>query len=117
VCALTAFTLLILFSAAVRGRGRIGHVDERWPAYWRSMFDQRGFTMLDVIRPMIRKERRVKWRYRQKYCDVCQRRDNLSPMLLREPSTTAEVSNGYISTGSPLCMPVCAISSSIWGRF
>ena len=39
--------------------------NEQWPAYWRRLFDQHGFRMLDVIRPIIREERRVEWWYRQ----------------------------------------------------
>ena len=65
VRALTDVAPLILFSAAVPGQGGIGHVNEQWPAYWRRLFDQHGFRMLDVIRPMIREERRVEWWYRQ----------------------------------------------------
>jgi SAM-dependent methyltransferase len=65
VRALTDVAPLILFSAAVPGQGGIGHVNEQWPAYWRRLFDQHGFRMLDVIRPIVREERRVEWWYRQ----------------------------------------------------
>jgi len=65
VRALTGFAPLILFSAAVPGQGGIGHVNEQWPAYWRGLFDQHRFKMLDIIRPLIREERRVEWWYRQ----------------------------------------------------
>jgi SAM-dependent methyltransferase len=65
VRALTAVAPLILFSAAVPGQGGNGHVNEQWPAYWRRLFERHSFRMLDVIRPMIRDERRVEWWYRQ----------------------------------------------------
>ncbi len=65
VHALTDLAPLVLFSAAVPGQGGIGHINEQWPSYWRSLFAERGFRMLDVIRPLIREDRRVKWWYRQ----------------------------------------------------
>ena len=62
---LTGLAPVILFSAAVPGQGGIGHVNEQWPRYWRRLFEEHGFKMLDVIRPLIREDRRVKWWYRQ----------------------------------------------------
>src|SRR5512146_2151406 len=56
---------LILFSAAIPGQGGIGHVNEQWPVYWQRSFEERGFKMLDLIRPQVREDRRVKWWYRQ----------------------------------------------------
>ncbi|HVB82884.1 MAG TPA: methyltransferase domain-containing protein [Candidatus Binataceae bacterium] len=56
---------LILFSAAIPGQGGIGHVNEQWPEYWRRSFEERGFKMLDLVRPQVREDRRVKWWYRQ----------------------------------------------------
>jgi hypothetical protein len=65
VDALTRAAPVVLFSAAVPGQGGTGHVNEQWPEYWRDLFDSRGFAMLDVVRPRIREDRRVKWWYRQ----------------------------------------------------
>jgi hypothetical protein len=65
VGALTDIAPLILFSAAVPGQGGIGHVNEQWPEYWRRLFEERDFKMLDLIRPLIREDRRIDWWYRQ----------------------------------------------------
>jgi SAM-dependent methyltransferase len=65
VQALTDLAPLILFSAAVPGQGGVGHINEQWPSYWGQVFAQYGFKMLDVIRPAIREDRRIKWWYRQ----------------------------------------------------
>lgn len=62
---LTAAAPVILFSAAVPGQGGTDHVNERWPGYWRRLFGEQGYTMLDPVRPLIREDRRVRWWYRQ----------------------------------------------------
>jgi SAM-dependent methyltransferase len=62
---LTESAPVVLFSAAVPRQGGIGHVNEQWPGYWRKRFRDRGFTMLDPIRPFIREDSRVAWWYRQ----------------------------------------------------
>lgn len=65
VGALTELAPVILFSAAVPGQGGTYHVNEQWPEYWRRIFEKRGFKMLDLIRPLIREDRRIDWWYRQ----------------------------------------------------
>jgi SAM-dependent methyltransferase len=65
VSALTEIATVILFSAAVPGQGGTHHVNEQWPGYWRRIFEKRGFKMLDLIRPLIREDRRIDWWYRQ----------------------------------------------------
>jgi SAM-dependent methyltransferase len=62
---LTAASPVVLFSAAIPGQGGTGHVSERWPGYWRELFAQRGYRMLDPIRRRIRDDHQVKWWYRQ----------------------------------------------------
>ena len=62
---LTDLAPLILFSAAVPGQGGVGHVNERWPGYWREQFRRRNFEMFDPITPLIREDHRVEWWYRQ----------------------------------------------------
>ncbi len=65
VGALTEAAPVVLFSAAVPGQGGTGHVNEQWPEYWRALFEARGYRMLDLIRPLIRTDKRVAWWYRQ----------------------------------------------------
>jgi hypothetical protein len=62
---LTAAAPVVLFSAAVPGQGGTDHINERWPGYWRRLFNDQGYSMLDPIRPLIREDRRVRWWYRQ----------------------------------------------------
>lgn len=62
---LVAAAPVVLFSAAIPGQGGTGHVSERWPGYWRALFASHGLRMLDLIRPRIRDDQRVKWWYRQ----------------------------------------------------
>lgn len=62
---LTEAAPAVLFSSAVPGQGGAGHVNEQWPCYWRELFAQTGFEMLDPIRPRIMRDERVMWWYRQ----------------------------------------------------
>jgi Methyltransferase domain len=56
---------LVMFSAAVPGQGGSYHINEQWPAYWRSLFADEGFRLFDPIRPLIRNDSSVGWWYRQ----------------------------------------------------
>jgi len=44
---------VIAFSAAIPGQGGTGHVNEQWPTYWASLFEQRDFKAVDVLRPAL----------------------------------------------------------------
>lgn len=55
----------ILFSAAIPGQGGEHHVNERWPAYWLSMFDAHGYEPFDCIRPSVWSEPIVEFWYAQ----------------------------------------------------
>ena len=54
----------VLFSAAFPGQGGTHHVNEQWPSYWRSLFAQHDYVVLDPVRPMIWEDERVAWWYR-----------------------------------------------------
>jgi len=56
---------VILFSAAVPLQGGLYHINEQWPTYWRQLFQEHHFQMLDLIRKEIWKDPRVKSWYRQ----------------------------------------------------
>jgi SAM-dependent methyltransferase len=62
---LTGAAPVVLFSAAIPRQGGTRHINERWPSYWRCLFEQEGFRLLDPIRPKIRDDRRVMYYYRQ----------------------------------------------------
>lgn len=50
---------LVLFSAAVPGQGGSGHVNEQWPPYWASRFAERGYVVVDALRPVLWDDERV----------------------------------------------------------
>lgn len=62
---LTQASEIILFSAAIPGQRGSGHVNEQWPDYWIEKFKSRGYIPLDVIRPNIWNEVKVKSWYKQ----------------------------------------------------
>lgn len=55
----------VLFSAAIPNQGGTGHINERWPTYWSSLFEDRGYRCLDPIRREVWEDERVEWWYRQ----------------------------------------------------
>lgn len=55
----------VLFSAAPPGQAGEGHINCQPLSYWRQIFAEFGFRMLDPFRPKLRDDRRVAWWYRQ----------------------------------------------------
>lgn len=56
----------VLFSAAIPGQGGIGHINEQWPSYWISIFEQKGYAPFDIIRPLLWNDRKItELHYRQ----------------------------------------------------
>ena len=41
---------IIVFSAAVPGQGGQFHINEQWPDYWQSKFENNGFLAFDLLR-------------------------------------------------------------------
>ena len=62
---LTSAAPQVLFSAAPPGQGGEGHINCQPLSYWRKIFEEFGFRMLDPFRPKLRDNRRVAWWYRQ----------------------------------------------------
>ena len=56
---------VILFSAAVPRQGGTNHINEQWPFYWRHLFEEQGFQMLDLIRKEIWTNPEIRFWYRQ----------------------------------------------------
>src|ERR1700721_696837 len=52
-------------SAGPPGQGGEGHINCQPLSYWRKIFGELGFRMLDPFRPRLRDDRRVAWWYRQ----------------------------------------------------
>jgi 2-polyprenyl-3-methyl-5-hydroxy-6-metoxy-1,4-benzoquinol methylase len=55
----------VLFSCAIPMQGGTQHVNEQWPEYWRQLFQKHAYVMLDLIRPEVWKNQKVKFWYRQ----------------------------------------------------
>jgi hypothetical protein len=62
---LTAAAPAVMFSSALPGQGGAHHINEQWPSYWRALFAECGFEMLDPIAPRLMYDERVAWWYRQ----------------------------------------------------
>jgi len=62
---LTRASEVVLFSAAIPGQGGTRHINERWPEYWRALFEAEGFVLLDAIRPRVLLDESIDWWYRQ----------------------------------------------------
>ena len=71
VADLTSLAPVVVFSAAVPGQGGIDHVNERWQGYWATLFNQRGFTTFDVLRPKIWDNDEVEFWYSQNTLLFC----------------------------------------------
>ena len=56
---------IVLFSAAVKGQGGVGHVNEQFLSYWQKIFSNKGYKMLDIIRPEIWNNQKIPPYYRQ----------------------------------------------------
>jgi hypothetical protein len=70
---------VILFSAAAPGQGGEHHVNERPYGAWRDLFHARGYSVLDMIRPVLARDTRVEPWYR--YNAFVFVRDELVPTL------------------------------------
>ncbi len=62
---LTKLSDVIVFSAAFPGQGGQNHINEQWPAYWGEKFNNYGFQLYDVLRPLFWHERKIDIWYRQ----------------------------------------------------
>lgn len=56
---------VVLFSAAIKYQGGVGHINEQWPSNWIRLFQSNGFECVDVIRGRIWRNESVVWYYRQ----------------------------------------------------
>lgn len=62
---LTSLSDVILFSGALPYQRGRGHVNEQYPSYWIKKFEDRGYQVLDVIRPRVWMDERVRGFYAQ----------------------------------------------------
>jgi len=55
----------ILFSAAITTQGGQNHINEQPPKYWIQKFEEQGYKLFDVLRPMFWDHQNVDWWYKQ----------------------------------------------------
>jgi hypothetical protein len=48
LASLTGAASVVMFSAAIPGKGGVEHVNEQWLGYWRSSFAEREYMMVDA---------------------------------------------------------------------
>ncbi|HTU82550.1 MAG TPA: hypothetical protein VMF61_10495, partial [Candidatus Acidoferrales bacterium] len=65
VATLTTLAPAVLFSAAVPFQGGEHHVNERWQSYWAELFERRGYTCVDCVRPRFWNDASIEFWYRQ----------------------------------------------------
>ena len=93
---LTTLAPIVLFSAAVPGQGGVGHINEQWPSYWKSRFEEQGFQRFDPIRPRIWNNQRVHWWYRQNIFLFAAREQIERSESLREQERLPQIDVLYI---------------------
>ena len=87
---LTSLGDVIAFSAAIPNQGGTGHVNEQWPEYWKTLFEARGFRLVDCLRGRFWNNRNIERWYRQNLVlYVQENRLRASPDLLREQQNSA----------------------------
>jgi SAM-dependent methyltransferase len=55
----------IIFSAAIPWQGGQNHLNEQWKQYWIDLFRENNYDPYDLIRPLIWKNEKVEWWYKQ----------------------------------------------------
>lgn len=61
---LTRHASVVLFSAAPPGQGGENHISERPYSFWRKLFAERGYALIDCVRPLLRDDDEVATWYR-----------------------------------------------------
>jgi SAM-dependent methyltransferase len=96
---LTGLGSVILFSAAIPFQGGNNHFNEQWPDYWAALFDERGYTFVDCLRPRIWNNANVEWWYAQNMFFAVERaRLNDFPALA---GAAADTRSGQLSIVHP----------------
>ena len=62
---LTSLSDFVLFSAAIPFQGGTNHINEQWQDYWAELFEKRGYLPLDIVRPEVWNDEKVRIHYRQ----------------------------------------------------
>jgi SAM-dependent methyltransferase len=81
---LTALAPVVVFSAAIPGQGGKGHINERWPSFWSSLFAERRYVCLTDLRWRLWADEGIEYWYRQNIlCFIAEARSDLISRALR----------------------------------
>lgn len=86
----------VLFSAAIPGQGGTGHVHERWPGYWVSKFEERGYQVSGALR----------WRIWDQVPPVENWYAQNLLVALKDPGRLPELFTGDLAKPFPVVHPV-----------
>jgi len=84
VFSLTRLSDFVLFSAAIPGQGGVGHINEQWPNYWISLFEEHEYQCVDFIRKQIWQDENIPYWYRQNIF-LFVKEDRLSDLKIADP--------------------------------
>lgn len=62
---LTRAAPVVVFSAAIPGQGGVNHINEQWQDFWVAEFVKHGYSVADVIRPVIWRNPDIRYWYKQ----------------------------------------------------
>ena len=62
---ITSLSDVVLFSAATINQGGQNHINEQTPQFWINLFEEKGFKMHDILRPIFWENKAVDWWYSQ----------------------------------------------------
>ncbi|HET6253717.1 MAG TPA: class I SAM-dependent methyltransferase [Puia sp.] len=65
VDSLTGLGKMIVFSAATKLQGGQNHINEQEFSYWKKKFEEKGYSIIDCLRPYFWNMPKVQWWYKQ----------------------------------------------------
>ena len=87
---------VVLFSAAVKGQGGKGHINEQFLSYWQKIFLKKGYFMLDIIRPEIWNDENIPPYYRQNaVIFVCTDTYKILPESIKTENKIVDIINPF----------------------
>ena len=89
---LTSLAPVVVFSAAIPFQNGANHVNEQWPSYWRTLFSECDYSVLDCLRPRLWNDANVEYWYAQNMLvfmspEAAQMRSNLGGIPAGTQST------------------------------
>jgi len=61
----------VVFSAAIPKQYGENHINEQWQSFWADLFAKHGYKPFDIVRPLVWKDQRIQYYYRQNCLVYC----------------------------------------------